>query len=318
VKKESKLPLDKAMIIWFLNEYKYGSINRFDLFIKFRELFFSKKIGNEKIEVHGNTNLELAFKRFTNEYLEEEPFVKAYSPHSTGYGYFAKINTKLSPIELIFPLFPYAYLTHLSAMRHYSITDRIPKKIQIEIPSRPKWKALLTEDIKKMDVSAKDKDIILKYLPRYPKSDEIYFKKRILVSSIRTPLPYLTLDNGVRVVEIGALFVEMINNPKECGGIEHVMDVFQEYGLIFKKKIYKVALESSLIAQARIGFIFEQILEQSDPEILKMKSRNKDLRGGSRVFLTGEDFSNIINIEWNLSLNHPSVESYGIEFNPMG
>ena len=277
-----------------------------------------KKLGDEKIELHGNTNLELAFKRFTNNYLEEEPFVKAYGPHSTGYGYFAKINVKLTPIELIFPLFPYAYLTHLSAMRHYSITDRIPKKIQIEIPSRPKWKSLLVEDIKKMDVLAKDKDMILNYLPRYPKSNEIYFKKRILVSSTSKSLPYLTLDNGVRVVEIGALFVEMINNPIECGGIEHVMDVFEEYGLIFKKKIYKAALESSLISQARIGFIFEQILEQSDTEILKMKSRNKDLRGGSRVFLTGEDFSNVINIEWNLSLNHPSVESYGIEFNSMG
>ena len=318
MKKESKLPLDKAMIIWFLNEYKYGSINRFDLFIKFRELFFLKKLGDEKIEVHGNTNLELAFKRFTNNYLEEEPFVKAYGPHSTGYGYFAKINAKLTPTELIFPLFPYAYLTHLSAMRHYSITDRIPKKIQIEIPSRPKWKSLLVEDIKKMDVLAKDKDMILNYLPRYPKSDELYFKKRILVSSTSSPLSNLTLDNGVRVIEIGALFVEMINNPKECGGIEHVIDVFTEYGVTFKKKIYKAALESSLISQTRIGFIFEQILEQSDPEILKMKSRNKDLRGGSRVFLTGEDFSNIINIEWNLSLNHPSVESYGIEFNSMG
>lgn len=318
MRKESKLPLNKAMIIWFLNEYKYGSINRFDLFIKFRELFISKKIGNQQIEVHGNTNLELAFRRFTSEYLEEEPFVKAYNPHSTGYAYFAKINTKLSPIELIFPLFPYAYLTHLSAMRHYSITDRIPKKIQIEIPSRSKWKALLVEDIKKMDVSSKDKDMILKYLPRYPKSDELYFKKRILVSSTSSPLSNLTLDNGVRVIEIGALFVEMINNPKECGGIEHVIDVFTEYGVTFKKKIYKAALESSLISQTRIGFIFEQILEQSDPEILKMKSRNKDLRGGSRVFLTGEDFSNIINIEWNLSLNHPSVESYGIEFNSMG
>jgi len=318
MKKDSKLSLDKAMIIWFLNEYKYGSINRFDLFIKFRELFFSKKLGNEKIAVHGNTDLELAFKKFTNEYLEHEPFVKAYGPHSTGYGYFAKINTKLTPSELIFPLFPYAYLTHLSAMRHYSITDRIPKKIQIEIPSRSKWKALIIEDIKKMDVSARDKDLILKYLPRYPKSDEIYFKKRILVSSTRTPLPNLTLDNGIRVIEIGALFVEMINNPKECGGIEHVMDIFQEYGLVFKKKIYKAALESSLISQTRIGFIFEQILKQSDLEIIKMKNRNKDLRGGSRVFLTGEDFSNIINIEWNLSLNHPSVVSYGIEFNSMG
>ena len=50
MKKESKLPLDKAMIIWFLNEYKYGSINRFDLFIKFRELFFSKKLEMKQLK----------------------------------------------------------------------------------------------------------------------------------------------------------------------------------------------------------------------------------------------------------------------------
>lgn len=134
MKKAPKLSLNNAMIIWFLDEYKYGSINRFDLFLKFRELFLSKKIGNQQISIHGNTDLELAFKRFTYEYLAEEPFMNAYAPHATGYGYFVKNKNKLTPVELIFPLFPHAYLTYLSAMRHYSITDRIPKQIQIELP----------------------------------------------------------------------------------------------------------------------------------------------------------------------------------------
>lgn len=121
-------------------------------------------------------------------------------------------------------------------------------------------------------------------MPRYPKNNDVYFKKRLLVSSTNSPKPYIQLDNGVRVIEIGNLFVEMINNPKECGGIEHVIDIFREYGVAFKKKIYKAALESSLISQARIGLIFEQILEQNDPEIIKMKNRNKDLRGVVEFF----------------------------------
>jgi len=318
MQKAPKLSLNNAMIIWFLNEYKYGSINRFDLFLKFREFFLSKKIGNQQISIHGNTDLELAFKRFTHDYLVEEPFMNAYAPHATGYGYFVKNNSKLTPVELIIPLFPYAYLTHLSAMRHYSITDRIPKQIQIELPSRTQWKSKIIEVVDQINASIDEKEIILKYLPRYPKNNDVYFKKKILVSSTKSPKLYINLDNGVRVIEIGNLFVEMVNNPKECGGIEHVMDIFKEYGLAFKKKIYKAALESSLISQARIGLIFEQILGQSDPEIVKMKNRNRDLRGSSRVFIAGEDFSNIVNVEWCLSLNHSCVEPYGIEFNSMG
>lgn len=318
MQKSLKLSLNNAMIIWFLDEYKYGSINRFDLFLKFRELFLSKKIGNQQISIHGNTDLELAFKRFTHDYLVEEPFMNAYAPHATGYGYFVKSRNKLTPVELLFPLFPHAYLTYLSAMRHYSITDRIPKQIQIELPSRAQWKAQNIEVVNQIDTSIDDKEIILKYLPRYPKNNDIYFKKKLLVSSTLSPKPYIQLDNGVRVIEIGYLFVEMINNPKQCGGIDHVIDIFKEYGIAFKKKIYKAALESSLVAQARIGLIFEEILKQNDPEITKMKYRNKDLRGGSRVFLAGEDFSNIINVEWSLSLNHSCVEQYGIEFNSMG
>src|SRR5699024_6899368 len=116
-----------------------------------------------------------------------------------------------------------------------------------ELPSRTQWKAKIIEVVNQIDASIDDKEIILKYLPRYPKNNDVYFKKRLLVSSTNSPKPYIQLDNGVRVIEIGNLFVEMINNPKECGGIEHVMDIFREYGVAFKKKIYKAALESSLI-----------------------------------------------------------------------
>ena len=58
----------------------------------------------------------------------------------TGYKYYVVKNHEISDLEIICSLYPYGYLSYLTAMQIYNLTNRFPKSIDFTAPPRAEWK----------------------------------------------------------------------------------------------------------------------------------------------------------------------------------
>ena len=224
---------------------------------------------------------------------------------------------KYNDLELILQLYPATYVSYLSAIQWYGLTNIIPKKSFITIPTRNIWKRLCIEEIS----SHAANEILIKNLDMYP-SDSISIildnPVQFITDSKFSELNYKSsfLNNGLhfRVKEIGQLFIDMLDKPNYCGGPQHVIDIYEEYGKLYSKQIIKAANKyASELTKARIGFILEKTLNINHPTLLEWKASilKNNVRGGSRKLFAEFDFSPYFSSEWNISINFKPLEKYG-------
>jgi len=319
--------LTNAMIQWLLSDYEFNAINDFQLYFQFEKFFVEEKYNDIELTIRSNGNLESSYRAFINQIKDHNSF-KAYSIASNRF-YFEIIRSsnKLQILEtdLICSIFPNTYIHFLSAMRGYSFTDRIPRKIQLVVPNRQIWKKFAHEYIEQHRSEYKYINKLSpantssieyrkeKFLPVYPSKNK-YFNKILLdITTTATLSPSIKSGVGTKIIDVGDLFVEMLNSPDQCGGIQHVIDIYKDYAKFFIKDIIRAGEVSHYLTQARIGFIFEYILNIKNDEIMNWKKNQS--RGGSRKFLANKPFSNFISLEWNLSLNHDIVKNFGVFIN---
>ncbi len=85
----------------------------------------------------------------------------------------------------------------------------------------------------------------------------------------------------IRVSTIGRTFLEMLKNPELCGEINHVLDVFEEYGEKHIRLITDdIDKNGTPIIKVRAGYILDELLNVKSEVIEKWSSFAQ--RGGSR------------------------------------
>jgi predicted transcriptional regulator of viral defense system len=100
----------------------------------------------------------------------------------------------------------------------------------------------------------------------------------------------------------------MLRNPELCGGIQHVIDVYKEYGKQYLRFILdEIDMHGNGIEKARAGYVLETQLGTRDPRIDTWQSTVQ--RGGSRKLDPSAEYSSYFSERWALSLNVPSVNS---------
>ena len=202
--------------------------------------------------------------------------------------------------QIICSIFPYGYISHISAMRWYGITDRLPKEVYYTALSKEQWKKRsLIEITTRMGNNIKANE----FIPTYPRN-EIYFGRRLIVTS--KEINSLPLENslGVRVQNVGELFNSMFSKTDYCGGQQHVIDVFKEHGDSVKNTVIKyVDRFGSKIDKARIGFMYSRVLDVESEIIEKWKIESQKTRGSSKKLFSNAPFCSAYCEEWNLSLN---------------
>lgn len=311
-----KIDLSVAVQLWLFEEYPYGAINTADLFDQFCIFFFTQQYGNTQIKVRKGANLGNTFLKVLDD-LASFDKVKPMRSHSTGYGYFVKKKHNNTPQELLNIIYPYGYLSHLSAMQYYDLTDKLPITVFMTFLSNEEWKITATKEHSEKVASFFPDDEVLFYLPRYPVEDE-YFKKRLAFKRVKKLEPHTEFDNKLKVINIGELFIQMLQEPDLCGGFDHVLDTYNEYGKIFLKKILKSLDTASKIDQTRVCFMLDKVLELKHPKIDLIKESMQGQRGSSRKMISKEPFSSYFCLEWNISLNHYLLESYGTTNSQLG
>lgn len=198
---------------------------------------------------------------------------------------------------------PFAYISHLSAMAHYGLTDRIPKIIFSSTWDQSNWSGAAHELMEKQ---------LNGHLEIY-RQHGLPSLHRIALKSIHKQQVNIytssnigsfihVRDQGFRVSSIGRTFLDMLRRPDLCNGIHHVLDVFEEHAERYLRLIIdEVSQHGSKIERVRAGYILE--------DICKLKSDRIDVwvecaqRGGSRKLDPEGDYVSEFSEKWCLSLN---------------
>jgi len=217
-------------------------------------------------------------------------------------------RNKPLPMEVACSVDPFAYVSHLSAMEYHGITDRFPKILYLSTPTDREWKeqaaARMDKDLKEFKGG---------YLAA--KLPALRFQKLERIDGVRVELmrrshrgAFKTIKSpSIRVAMVGRTFLDMLREPELCGGIQHVVDTYREYGGKYLKLIIdEVDKHGTSVEQARAGYLLETVCGLSNPKINAWASKVQ--RGGSRKLDPQAEYAPFFSERWALSLNVPSLD----------
>ena len=193
------------------------------------------------------------------------------------------------------------YVSHLSAMHRWGITNRAPKPLICTRPDR-KTSILQLSDMMKHhsdSLPLPPKRFHLKYI-RHP--DTVRNRQVYVVESKKAGTSINLRGTNVRVASLGQTFLDMLQQPHLCGGIPHVLDVYDEHAEFWLDEIMESvdSVKSSLV-KSRAGYILEERLGVNHEKIESWKSSTQ--KGGSRKLDPSKSFAPDFSETWMLSLN---------------
>lgn len=254
-------------------------------------------------------DLNRDFRRFRDSLLEYgglDTFREGGKP----LGYIVGIAGVPSPEEAVCYLDPFIYISHLSAMVWHGLTDRLPKTLFLTRPSNSLWHNLsdsrLRSELGGLFQMYKDAK-----LPVYRMLSAQRMRGRPLNiwSSSRLDKAWNAAfkrvnEGDLRVANIGRCFLDMVREPDLCGGINHVVEVYENHGKVyFEQIIAELDAHGTRIEQARSGYLLERSYPAIKENDVLHRWASKVTRGGSRKLDPSADYSDSYSERWALSIN---------------
>lgn len=205
--------------------------------------------------------------------------------------------------QIVCGLDPFAYISHLSAMGHYGLTSQLPKMIFATTCPVKEWTQRADQQMRR-DLG----DSYDVYL-----STSLPSLRRIHVSSIQgmplnlhtsnaTGAFVINRDEQFRVASIGRTFLDMVRRPDLCGGMVHVIDVFEEHAKRYLPHIVsEIEVHGAPIEKVRVGYILEEVCA-IEHDVLDVWQAHAQ-RGGSRKLDPNADYVPEFSERWAISLN---------------
>ena len=109
-------------------------------------------------------------------------------------------------------------------------------------------------------------------------------------------------DTETRLSTVGQTFLDMIQAPQLCGGMSHVLDVWEEHVKTYLPEVVDaVGSSPSQIVKSRAGYIIEERLKLRHPSVEAWKALGQ--QGGSRKLDPAREFASTFSETWMLSIN---------------
>lgn len=233
--------------------------------------------------------------------LDSENVIRGFS--STVYeqlAYYVVEKKTATAEEIACCLDPFCYISHLSAMSLYNFSERIPEVIHITSPARNLWK-ILSKKKSEHDLDYNARGYDLKPLKKISFS-EINGREIIRHSTNRLGRHNKLKNPNVRISSVGRLFLDMLRNPDNCGGIYHILDVYEEYSEKYLHEIIEeIEINGNSIEKVRAGYILEERLGIQHPTIESWASLSQ--RGGSRKLDPHSNYAPRFSEKWCISIN---------------
>jgi len=235
--------------------------------------------------------------------LQEEGILTMYKglPAKSVYSLLGRSHESVE--DIICTVDPFGYVSHLSAMEYHGLTNRMPSKLFMSSPTPKKWTEFARERMGK-DLG-EDFDIYSQNgLPmlRRAKLEKINRKEIHRFSSVHWGAFKNIKGRTMRVSTIGRTFLDMLRNPELCGGISHVLDIYEEYAEKYLKLIInEIDQHGAPIDKVRAGYIMGERLRMNFDELSEWVKQAQ--RGGSRKLDASSEYEPVWSDTWCLSLN---------------
>ncbi len=191
------------------------------------------------------------------------------------------------------------YISHLSAMQRWGLTDRNSEALLLTRPNRDTVKETLQAIMDERIYPGEENPYPLQRVT-HPKKVR---KRQISMHETKALGESLKIrGNNTRLSTIGQTFLDMVQKPDLCGGMSHVMDVWKEHaGSYLEEIVTAVDTASSDLVKSRAGYILEDLNQLKHPTIENWKALGQ--RGSSRRLDPSKDFASEFSEIWMISLN---------------
>lgn len=284
-----------------LGELSTPVITRYQIGLIIHALYKDKNYKGEALTLR----TDIATLRDFNSYvadLEEDGVISA-AKHLPDHVYTLLGRTNWSEEEALCAIDPFCYLSHFSAMTHHGLTERIPVRLFISSPAPKDWRHYATERMRK-DLGDDLDEYLRNRMPRLVKIPvESIGKKEVhRFNSLHLGAYKIVRDRHIRVSSIGRTFLDMLRNPELCGGMLHVIDVYEEHAERYLRLITdEIDKHGHPIDKVRAGHILEERLN-IDNEVINGWKRFAQ-RGGSRKLDPSNEYEPEWSDNWLLSIN---------------
>ena len=199
---------------------------------------------------------------------------------------------------------PYCYVSHMSAMQHYGLTDRIPEALILTRPASPLWSQMAEQTVIDLQAQLQEAtDGFRNFRPRRYEVPDIVRGRPVLIHTTKTPGRAIRERNGfVRLARVEQTFCDMLTEPSLCGGMTHVLEVWRDHAKTYLERIIAAVDDlGSSIAKVRAGYILEELLRVNDPTVDSWHRFAQ--RGGSRLLDPTRSYQPVYSEGWMISLN---------------
>ncbi|MGR3277303.1 type IV toxin-antitoxin system AbiEi family antitoxin domain-containing protein [Acaryochloris marina NIES-2412] len=280
--------LDKPVV----SKYQFGLI--------INNIYRSKVYGGEPVNLHKDFAEKSDITKYLNLLLDEG----ILSPHKNLSNLFTLLGrSDGDPEDIACTVDPFCYISHLSAMSYHGLTDRIPGKLFISSPSANTWRSFAKEKMQK-DLGDDFESYCKNGLPRLvrTKMNKINKVELHCLSSKHLGAYKNVKGRPLRVSTVGKTFLDMLRNPELCGGINHVIEVFDEFGKKYLRLVTdEINNNGGPIDKVRAGYILNERLG-IDNEVIDSWSSLAQ-RGGSRKLDSSSEYIPKWSDKWKISLN---------------
>lgn len=206
-------------------------------------------------------------------------------------------NTSKDVYSILCSVDPFIYISHLSAMNLYGLSDKPTNNVYITEPPSNTWANLASAKVIKDNISFNNA----------PKLQKINFDKvgnyRVVKYTDKNYGEFTVLKNStVRITNLGRTFLDMIRKPGYAGAMQHVLDTYREFGPQYSDLIIdQLNKFGSPIEKVRAGYILEEYCGVRNP-IVDSWIRFCQ-RGGSRKLDPSKEYKSKFSERWCLSIN---------------
>ena len=189
-------------------------------------------------------------------------------------------------------------------MHRYGLTDRRPEALHLTVPAPKILKPLIQrkmaedygEGFEKLDKNA----IYPLNIVHHP---HVVRKRKVeTLSTVNFGQSITIKGTQARIATIGQTFLDMLETPDLCGGMSHVLQVWEGHAKTHLQHIIPAINNAPKdIYKVRAGYILDERMHVQSSAVDKWL--NFAQRGGSRILDPSKPFANRFSEKWMLSIN---------------
>lgn len=195
---------------------------------------------------------------------------------------------------------PTCHVSYLSAMERWGLTNRSPKALMLSRPDRDTALDKLRRYRQNVLGEHHDTNIFPLHLIKHPARVR---EGRVQMYMTKLAGANLTIrDSDVRISTIGQTFLDMLQKPDLCGGMPHVLEVWEQHAETYLDSIVAaVDTASNGLVNSRAGYILQEYLGLDHFCISNWKAFSQ--RGGSRKLDPSQKYAPMYSETWMISIN---------------